>query len=327
MKIKIKKIIASVLTFMMIFTQVPVNVFAADTNISSDGSTYYTSTPGTYNLPGGTYYTKKYSTWENAGTKVCVQYNSSKIGTIALNLLGDVINNPEKNGRFDFIRADRNTDVTINMNGHTFTYSGNDVYSLCGFVENSGTMTINGSGGTIVSDKVGLNSIEGVLNVNDATIKANRIGIYNKGTELKEAVLKLKNVTFENCGTDVQLGSNGTIDLSEYNGNAITIDIDYNINDGKKHRISPRGVSRDDLNKIKFVRNSDKLYRVDLRYDEEGQYIYLAKHVHKWNYVLDNSDESGKTIKGYCSEEGRKSECDYQDPDTTTAKIVLKTQE
>ena len=209
------------------------------------------------------------------------------------------------------------------MNGHTFTYSGNDVYSLCGFVENSGTMTINGSGGTIVSDEVGLNSKEGVLNVNDVTIKANRIGIYNEAT-----VLKLKNVKFdESCGTDVQLGSNGTIDLSEYNGNAITIDIDYNINDGKKHRISPRGVSRDDLNKIKFVRNSDKLYRVDLRYDEEGQYIYLAKHVHKWNYVLDNSDESGKTIKGYCSEEDRKSECDYQDPDTTTAKIVLKTKD
>lgn len=322
MKIKIKKIIASILTFMMIFTQVPVNVFAADTNISSDGSTYYTSTPGTYNLPGGTYYTKKYSTWENAGTKVRVQYNSSKIGTIALNILGDVINNPDKSGRFDFIRTDRNTDVTINMNGHTFTYSGNDVYSLCGFVENSGTMTINGSGGTIVSDEVGLNSKEGVLNVNDVTIKANRIGIYNEAT-----VLKLKNVKFdESCGTDVQLGSNGTIDLSEYNGNAITIDIDYSINDGKKHRISPRGVSRDDLNKINFVRNSDKLYRVDLRYDEEGQYIYLAKHVHKWNYVLDNSDESGKTIKGYCSEEERNNECDYQDPDTTTAKIVLKTQ-
>ena len=326
MKIKIKKIIASVLTFIMIFTQVPVNVFAADTNISSDGSTYYTSTPGTYNLPGGTYYTKKYSTWENAGTKVRVQYNSSKKGTIALNILGDVVNNPEKSGRFDFIRADRNTDVTINMNGHTFTYSGNDVYSLCGFVENSGTMTINGSGGTIVSDEVGLNSVEGVLNVNDATIKANRIGIYNKGTELKEAVLKLKNVTFENCGTDVQLGSNGTIDLSEYNGDPITIDIDYKIDDGKKHRISPRGVSRDDLNKIKFVKNSGNLYTVDLKYDEEGQYIYLAKHVHKWNYVLDNSDESGKTIKGYCSEEERNNECDYQDPDTTTAKIVLKTQ-
>ena len=274
-------------------------------------------------MPGGTYYTKKYSTWENAGTKVRVQYNSSKIGTIALNILGDVINNPDKSGRFDFIRTDRNTDVTINMNGHTFTYSGNDVYSLCGFVENSGTMTINGSGGTIVSDEVGLNSKEGVLNVNDVTIKANRIGIYNEAT-----VLKLKNVKFdESCGTDVQLGSNGTIDLSEYNGNAITIDIDYNINDGKKHRISPRGVSRDDLNKINFVRNSDKLYRVDLRYDEEGQYIYLAKHVHKWNYVLDNSDESGKTIKGYCSEEDRKSECDYQDPDTTTAKIVLKTKD
>ena len=86
-------------------------------------------------MPGGTYYTKKYSTWENAGTKVRVQYNSSKIGTIALNILGDVINNPDKSGRFDFIRTDRNTDVTINMNGHTFTYSGNDVYSLCGFVE------------------------------------------------------------------------------------------------------------------------------------------------------------------------------------------------
>ena len=323
MKIKIKKIIASVLTFMMVFTQVPVNVFAADTNISSDGSTYYTSTPGTYNLPGGTYYTKKYSTWTDAGTKVCVQYNSSKKGTIALNILGDVVNNPEKSGRFDFIRADRNTDVTINMDGHTFTYSGNDVYSLCGFVENSGTMTINGSGGTIVSDKVGLNSKEGVLNVNDVTIKANRIGIYNKAT-----LLKLKNVKFdESCGTDVQLGSNGTIDLSEYNGDAITIDIDYEINDGKKHRISPRGVSKADLNKIKFVRNSDKLYKVDLKYDEEGQYIYLAKHVHKWNYVLDNSDESGKTIKGYCSEEDRKSECDYQDPDTTTAKIVLKTKD
>lgn len=327
MKIKIKKIIASVLTFMMVFTQVPVNVFAADTNISNDGNTYYTSTPGTYNLPGGTYYTKKYSTWADAGTKVCIQYNSSKKGTIALNILGDVVNNPEKSGRFDFIRADSNTDVTINMNGHTFTYSGNDVYSLCGFVGNSGTMTINGSGGTIVSDEVGLNSIEGVLNVNDATIKANSIGIYNKGTELKEAVLKLKNITFENCGTDVKLGSNGTIDLSEYNGNAITIDIDYNINDGKKHRISPRGVSRDDLNKIKFVKNSGKLYKVDLKYDDEGQYIYLAKHVHKWNYVLDNSDESGKTIKGYCSEEERNNECDYQNPNTTTAKIVLKTKD
>lgn len=326
MKIKIKKIIASVLTFMMVFTQVPVNVFAADTNISSDGSTYYTSTPGTYNLPGGTYYTKKYSTWADAGTKVYIQYDSSKKGTIALNILGDVVNNPEKSGRFDFIRADSNTDVTINMNGHTFTYSGNDVYSLCGFVGNSGTMTINGSGGTIVSDEVGLNSIEGVLNVNDATIKANSIGIYNKGTELKEAVLKLKNITFENCGTDVKLGSNGTIDLSEYNGNAITIDIDYEINDGKKHRISPRGVSKADLNKIKFVKNSGKLYKVDLKYDDEGQYIYLAKHVHKWNYVLDNSDESGKTIKGYCSEEERNNECDYQNPDTTTAKIVLKTQ-
>ena len=327
MKIKIKKIIASVLTFMMVFTQVPVNVFAADTNISNDGNTYRTSTPGTYNLPGGTYYTKKYSTWADAGTKVYIQYDSSKKGTIALNILGDVVNNPEKSGRFDFIRADSNTDVTINMNGHTFTYSGNDVYSLCGFVGNSGTMTINGSGGTIVSDEVGLNSIEGVLNVNDATIKANSIGIYNKGTELKEAVLKLKNITFENCGTDVKLGSNGTIDLSEYNGNAITIDIDYEINDGKKHRISPRGVSKADLNKIKFVKNSGKLYKVDLKYDGEGQYIYLAKHVHKWNYVLDNSDESGKTIKGYCSEEDRKSECDYQDPDTTTAKIVLKTKD
>ena len=323
MKIKIKKIIASVLTFMMIFTQVPVNVFATDTNISNDGSTYYTSTPGTYNLPGGTYYTKKYSTWENAGTKVRVQYNSSKIGTIALNILGDVINNPDKSGRFDFITTDRNTDVTINMNGHTFTYSGNDVYSLCVFVENLGTMTINGSGGTIVSDKVGLNSKEGVLNVNDVTIKAKRIGIYNKAT-----VLKLKNVKFdESCGIDIKLGENGIIDLSEYNGDAITIDIDYNINDGKKHRISPRGVSRDDLNKINFVKNSDNLYKVDLKYDEEGQYIYLAKHVHKWNYVLDNSDESGKTIKGYCSEGERNSECDYQDPDTTTAKIVLKTKD
>lgn len=327
MKIKIKKIIASVLTFMMVFTQVPVNVFAADTNISNDGNTYRTSTPGTYNLPGGTYYTKKYSTWADAGTKVYIQYDSSKKGTIALNILGDVVNNPEKSGRFDFIRADSNTDVTINMNGHTFTYSGNDVYSLCGFVGNSGTMTINGSGGTIVSDEVGLNSIEGVLNVNDATIKANSIGIYNKGTELKEAVLKLKNITFENCGTDVKLGSNGTIDLSEYNGNAITIDIDYEINDGKKHRISPRGVSKADLNKIKFVKNSGKLYKVDLKYDDEGQYIYLAKHVHKWNYVLDNSDESGKTIKGYCSEEERNNECDYQNPDTTTAKIVLKTKD
>lgn len=323
MKIKIKKIIASILTFMMIFTQVPVNVFAADTYISSDGSTYYTSTPGTYYLSGGTYYTKKYSTWENAGTKVRVQYNSSKIGTIALNILGDVINDPDKNGRFDFITTDRNTDVTINMNGHTFTYSGSDVYCLCGFVGNLGTMTINGSGGTIVSDKVGLNSKEGVLNVNDVTIKANRIGIYNKAT-----VLKLKNVKFdESCGVDVQLGENGTIDLSEYNGDPITIDIDYKINDGKKHRISPRGVSRNDLSKIKFVKNSDNLYKVDLKYDEEGQYIYLAKHVHKWNYVLDNSDESGKIIKGYCSEEDRKSECDYQDPDTTTAKIVLKTKD
>ena len=78
------------------------------------------------------------------------------------------------------------------MNGHTFTYSGNDVYSLCGFVGNSGTMTINGSGGTIVSDEVGLNSIEGVLNVNDATIKANSIGIYNKGQNLKRQYLNLK---------------------------------------------------------------------------------------------------------------------------------------
>ena len=65
------------------------------------------------------------------------------------------------------------------------------------------------------------------------------------------------------------------------------------------------------MNKINFVKNSDNLYTVDLKYDEEGQYIYLAKHVHKWNYVLDNSDESGKTIKGYCSEEERNNLCNY----------------
>mgnify|MGYP000453033693 CR=1 FL=1 len=106
MKIKIKKIIASVLTFMMVFTQVPVNVFAADTNISNDGNTYRTSTPGTYNLPGGTYYTKKYSTWADAGTKVYIQYDSSKKGTIALNILGDVVIILKKVEGFDFIRAD-----------------------------------------------------------------------------------------------------------------------------------------------------------------------------------------------------------------------------
>ena len=36
MKIKIKKIIASILTFMMIFTQVPVNVFAAELEVSNN---------------------------------------------------------------------------------------------------------------------------------------------------------------------------------------------------------------------------------------------------------------------------------------------------
>ena len=149
------------------------------------------------------------------------------------------------------------------MNGHTFTYSGNDVYSLCGFVENSGTMTINGSGGTIVSDEVGLNSKEGVLNVNDVTIKANRIGIYNEAT-----VLKLKNVKFdESCGTDVQLGSNGTIDLSEYNGNAITIDIDYNINDGKKHRYVK---NKKDENEGFEDFDDEKIFQVNTGNDNDG---------------------------------------------------------
>mgnify|MGYP000422378985 CR=1 FL=1 len=36
-----------------------------------------------------------------------------------------------------------------------------------------------------------------------------------------------------------------------------------------------------------------------------------------------NSKENVLTAGSYCSEEERKSECDYQDPDTTTAKIVL----
>ena len=44
------------------------------------------------------------------------------------------------------------------------------------------------------------------------------------------------------------------IDSDIRNNSGLTIDIDYNINDGKKHRISPRGVSRDDLNKINFVK-------------------------------------------------------------------------
>lgn len=322
MKIKIKKVIASILTFMMIFTQVPVNVFAADTNISTDGSTYYTSTPGTYNLYGGTYYTKKLYTYVNAGTKVRVQYNSTETGPIVLNILGDIINDPDRSGRFDFIRTERNTDVTINMKGYTFTYKGNDNNSQCGFVDSSGTMTINGNGGTIISDSVGLTSTEGVLNINNATIKADNIGIYNKN-----AILKLKDVNIDDCKKDVLLGKDGTIDLSEYNGDPITIDIDYKINDGKKHRISPYGVSKRDMYKINFIKNSDNLYKADLKYDEEGQYIYLAKHIHKWNYELDNSDENGKTIKGYCSEKDRKSECNYQDPNTTTAKIVLKTQD
>ena len=118
MKIKIKKIIASILTFMMIFTQVPVNVFAESSVDIGD-----------FTLRG-------YSDIENKITNsnwATIESRNANNKVIRIKLLSNI------NGRLYFVGSDR-THIILNANSKTIDGTG---YNEAICMENGTNMSID----------------------------------------------------------------------------------------------------------------------------------------------------------------------------------------
>ena len=116
MKIKIKKIIASILTFMMIFTQVPLssmNVYAEDDEFSGetidlsklDGD-YVINSNGTYNIKG--------CNIQNLNSKIII--DKGGLFDITFNILDDI--SIEKSNQDLIVFNQYQCNINVNENGH-----------------------------------------------------------------------------------------------------------------------------------------------------------------------------------------------------------------
>ncbi len=125
MKIKIKKIIASVLTFMMIFTQVPLssmNVYAEEETTNTNTFTianeaHEISESGIYNIEGGTL--------DKLDKAFFIKISASQEINVQLNILGDIsVGAYSENSDFFVIKSNAKVNLTIIGNGHTISFGG-----------------------------------------------------------------------------------------------------------------------------------------------------------------------------------------------------------
>ncbi|MBE5706611.1 MAG: hypothetical protein EGR78_06625 [Erysipelotrichaceae bacterium] len=124
MKIKIKKIIASILTFMMIFTQVPLssmNVYAEEETTNTNtftiaNETHVISESGIYNIEGGTL---------DRLNKTFIKINASQEINVQLNILGDIsVGAYSESSSFFLIQSEAKVNLTITGNDHTISFGG-----------------------------------------------------------------------------------------------------------------------------------------------------------------------------------------------------------
>lgn len=125
MKIKIKKIIASVLTFMMVFTQVPLssmNVYAEEETTNTNTFTianeaHEISESGIYNIEGGTL--------DKLDKAFFIKISASQEIDVQLNILGDIsVGEYSEYGNFFVIQSNAKVNLTITGNDHTISFGG-----------------------------------------------------------------------------------------------------------------------------------------------------------------------------------------------------------
>lgn len=125
MKIKIKKIIASVLTFMMVFTQVPLssmNVYAEEETTNANTFTianeaHVISESGIYNIEGGSL--------DKLDKTFFIKISASQEIDVQLNILGDIsVGEYSEYGNFFVIQSNAKVNLTITGNDHTISFGG-----------------------------------------------------------------------------------------------------------------------------------------------------------------------------------------------------------
>lgn len=125
MKIKIKKIIASVLTFMMVFTQVPLssmNVYAEEETTNTNTFTianeaHVISESGIYNIEGGSL--------DKLDKTFFIKISASQEIDVQLNILGDIsVGEYSEYGNFFVIQSNAKVNLTITGNDHTISFGG-----------------------------------------------------------------------------------------------------------------------------------------------------------------------------------------------------------
>ena len=185
MKIKIKKIIASVLTFMMVFTQVPLastNVYAADDNGITIFGNVMNVTPNTtfpieigdkeaeygvvdtINIEGGQYSLKKDNRFFTIVTK----------RAITVNINGNIDVADKRGGYGWFIIGGSKNNFTINGKYHTVNAN-----FLTFFDSSVGTASINDLTITTNAQKAIINrTTNSTISINNCTIK--KVAKYSK---------------------------------------------------------------------------------------------------------------------------------------------------
>ena len=125
MKIKIKKIIASVLTFMMVFTQVPLssmNVYAEEETTNANTFTianeaHVINESGIYNIEGGSL--------DKLDKTFFIKISASQEIDVQLNILGDIsVGEYSEYGNFFVIQSNAKVNLTITGNDHTISFGG-----------------------------------------------------------------------------------------------------------------------------------------------------------------------------------------------------------
>lgn len=204
MKIKIKKIIASVLTFMMVFTQVPLastNVYAADDNGITIFGNVMNVTPNTtfpieigdkeaeygvvdtINIEGGQYSLKKDNRFFTIVTK----------RTITVNINGNIDVADKRGGYGWFIIGGSKNNFTINGKYHTVNAN-----FLTFFDSSVGTASINDLTITTNAQKAIINrTTNSTISINNCTIKKLQ-NIQNSCALSNNGYAEITNTTIEN---------------------------------------------------------------------------------------------------------------------------------
>lgn len=204
MKIKIKKIIASVLTFMMVFTQVPLastNVYAADDNGITIFGNVMNVTPNTtfpieigdkeaeygvvdtINIEGGQYSLKKDNRFFTIVTK----------RAITVNINGNIDVADKRGGYGWFIIGGSKNNFTINGKYHTVNAN-----FLTFFDSSVGTASINDLTITTNAQKAIINrTTNSTISINNCTIKKLQ-NIQNSCALSNNGYAEITNTTIEN---------------------------------------------------------------------------------------------------------------------------------